>query len=248
MTELPAARGVPAVTAAQMAEIDRVAVDEIGLSIEMLMENAARGVALAARALLGGTVDGRRVVCLAGSGNNGGDALGAARRLHGWGADVRCVLTGPRDDLHGELNKRQHDIVRRAGIEVAGPDDPRLAQAELVVDGLLGYSVRGAPRGSAEALIRGANASGVPILSVDLPSGLDPDTGAPLGAAIRARATVTLGLPKVGLLRMEARPLVGDLLLADIAVPAYAYDRFGIDARGCFVAGDLVRVATGPRS
>ncbi len=248
MIELPVARGVPAVTAAQMAEIDRAAVEEIGISIEMLMENAARGVALAARALLGGSVDGRRVVCLAGGGNNGGDALGAARRLHGWGAAVRCVLSGTRDDLHGDLNKRQHDIAARAGIEIdVGADHPRLEAAELIVDGLLGYSVRGAPRGSVETLIRAANASRVPILAVDLPSGLDPDTGAPLGAAIRAAATVTLGLPKAGLVGPGARPFVGDLLLADIAVPAYAYDRFGIDARRCFVAGDLVRVAGAPR-
>ncbi|MDE3111845.1 MAG: NAD(P)H-hydrate epimerase [Chloroflexota bacterium] len=246
--DLPATGEVPVVTAAQMAEIDRVAVDEIGISVEMLMENAARGVALAARALLGGSVDGRRIVCVAGSGNNGGDALGAARRLRGWGARVRCVLSVARDDLHGDLNKRQLDIARRAGIDVAPAAGARLEEADLIVDGLLGYSVRGAPHGTVAALIAAANASGVPVLAVDLPSGLHPDTGAPLGAAVRAAATVTLGLPKAGLLRPVARPFVGQLLLADIAVPPHAYDRFGIDARGVFVAGDLVRVATAERS
>lgn len=251
--DLPVARDVPTVTAAQMAEIDRAAVEEIGISIEMLMENAARAIALAARALLGGSVAGRRVVCLAGSGNNGGDALAAARRLHGWGADVRCVLATGRDGLHGELNKRQYDIAGRMGIALASVSaapagQATLDEADLIVDGLIGYSIRGAPRGSVEALIRAAIAAGAAILAVDLPSGLDPDTGMPLGTAVHARATVTLGLPKAGLLRPEARPFVGELLLADIAVPAYAYDRFGIDARRCFVAGDLVRVATATRS
>jgi NAD(P)H-hydrate epimerase len=241
IADLPVVRGIPHVTAAQMAEVDRAAVEDYGISIEMLMENAARGVALACRALLG-TLSGRRIVCLAGTGNNGGDALAAARRLHGWGANVRCVLSGTRDGLHGDLNKRQHDVAVRSGIPVAGTDDARLDGADLLVDGLLGYSVTGAPRGNVELLIREADRSGVPMIAIDLPSGLDPDTGTPLGLAVRAAATVTLALPKAGLLGPHARSLVGELLLADIGVPPAVYERFGIDARGCFVAGDLVRV------
>ncbi|MBI2983187.1 MAG: hypothetical protein HYY42_03240, partial [Chloroflexi bacterium] len=115
--ELPSVTGVPSVTAAQMAEVDRAAVDELGISTEMLMENAARQVALACREMLG-SVEGRRIVCLAGTGNNGGDALAAARRLHVWGAEVRCVATAAREGLHGELNKRQHDILERIGIPI----------------------------------------------------------------------------------------------------------------------------------
>ncbi len=247
LEDLPAARAVPVVTAAQMAEVDRASVEEYGISIEMLMENAARGMALACRALLG-RLDGRRIVCLSGTGNNGGDALAAARRLHGWGADVRCVLAGARDGLHGELNKRQHDIAARLGIAIASTDAARLDDADLIVDGLLGYNVRGAPRGNAEELIREADRSRVPILAVDLPSGLDPDSGTPLGIAVRAAATVTLALPKAGLVRPNARSLVGELLVTDIGIPPAVYDRFGIDARGCFADGDLVRVALASRS
>jgi len=238
--DLPAVSGMPMVTAAQMAEVDRIAVEELGVSIEMLMENAARQIALACRAVLG-SVDGRRIVCLAGTGNNGGDALAAARRLHGWGADVRCVLSADRERLHGDLNKRQHDVARRIGVDVATADAARLDDADLIVDGLLGYSVRGAPRGATEALIRDADRSRVPIVSIDLPSGLDPDTGEPLGIAVRAAVTVTLALPKQGLLRTASRNLVGELLVADIGIPHAAYERFGIDARRCFVDGDLVR-------
>lgn len=238
---LPTLSGVPSVTAAQMAAVDRATVEEHGIGLEMLMENAARQVALACRAVLG-DVEGRRIVCLAGNGNNGGDALAAARRLHGWGADVRCVLSAGADRLHGPVNKLQHDIARGLGIPIASVDDARLDDADLLIDGLLGYSVRGAPRGSVELLIREADRSRVPIVAIDLPSGLDPDTGEPLGVAIRAAATVTLALPKAGLMRTPARNLVGELLLADIGIPPSAYERFGIDARRCFVSGDLVRV------
>lgn len=242
--DLPAVRGIPSVTAAQMAEIDRVAV-EVGISTEMLMENAARQVALACREALG-RLAGRRIVCLAGSGNNGGDTFAAARRLHVWGAAVRCVTTA-REARPG-LSGRQRGILGRIGVEVAGVDEARLEEADLIVDGLLGYSVRGAPRGDTEVLIREADRSRVPIVAVDLPSGLDPDTGEPLGVAIRAAVTVTLALPKAGLLRSRRRAeadvgdLIGTLLVADIGIPPSLYDRFGVDARRCFVDGDLVRV------
>lgn len=238
--DLPLAQA-PAVTAAQMAEIDRVAVDEYGMSIEMLMENASRTVARGARVLLGGRVDGRRIVALAGHGNNGGDALGAARHLANWGARARAIVAGSADALHG-LPRRQHDLLAALGIEPESVDAS--LDADLILDGLLGYSVSGAPRRDVARLIERANASGVPVLAIDLPSGLHPDAGEPLGATIRALVTVTLALPKVGVLRPEAAPFVGQLLLADIAIPPAAYDRFGIDARGVFAEGELVIVAT----
>ncbi|MEK7285422.1 MAG: NAD(P)H-hydrate epimerase, partial [Chloroflexota bacterium] len=239
---LPAIRSAPTVTAAQMAEVDRVAVEEYGIALEMLMENASRQVAAAARALLE-DVEGRTIVCVAGSGNNGGDAIGAARRLHGWGATVRCVLSAAPDRLHATA-RLQHDILRRLGVPIASADEARFDDADLIVDGLLGYSVSGAPRGDIELLIREADRSRVPILAIDLPSGIDPDTGQPLGIAIRAAATVTLALPKAGLLRTAFRSLVGELLIADIGIPPVVYERFGIDARRLFVSGDLVRVVS----
>lgn len=259
LDELPAIRDVPTVTASQMAEVDRVAIHEYGIAIEMLMENASAAVATAARVLLD-DVEGKRIVCLAGSGNNGGDALGTARRLHGWGAEVSCVLSAPVERV-GPTTRTQYEILRRLRVVVSTPglraaategrseasptgasDAPGLAEADLIVDGLLGYSVRGSPRGRVEGLIVEANRSRAPILAIDVPSGLDPDTGEPLGVAIRAACTVTLALPKAGIVRGPARSLVGELLLADIGIPAAAYERFGIDARRCFVSGDLVRV------
>ncbi len=235
--DLPALRDVPAATAAQMAEVDRIASEELGIGLEMLMENASRQIAAAARAFLG-DVAGRRIVAIAGTGNNGGDALGAARHLFGWGAETSAVLSGPVEKLR-PLGHRQHDALVKIGARVGDAD---FDGAYLLLDGLLGYSVSGPPRGTTAELIRGANASRVPILAIDLPSGLHPDSGEPLGVTIRAALTVTLALPKRGLLETRSRALVGELLLADIGIPAKAYERIGIDARGLFERGDLVRI------
>jgi len=247
LDDLPAIRSVPVVTAAQMAEVDRVASEELGIALAVLMENASRQVAAAARALLG-SVEGKRVIALAGSGNNGGDALGAARHLLGWGADARVALSGAPDRLR-DLARAQHDILVKLGVPIAsaaesgaGAIGEELADADLVLDGLLGYSVSGAPHGAVAELIAAAERSAVPVLAIDLPSGLDPDDGMPLGTAIAARVTVTLALPKLGLTLPPARRYVGELLLADIGIPAKAYARFGIDARRVFASGDLVRV------
>jgi NAD(P)H-hydrate epimerase len=235
--DLPALRQVPSVTAAQMAEADRIASEDLGVAVELLMENASHQIATAARLFLG-SVAGKRIVALAGSGNNGGDALGALRHLSGWGAEVRAMLSGPAERLR-PLARRQHDILDRLGLR---RDDAAVGDADLILDGLLGYSVAGPPRDAVADLIRAANTSRLPILAIDLPSGLDPDTGEPLGVTIRAALTVTLALPKRGLIETRSHALVGDLLLADIGIPAQAFDHLALDARGLFVSGDLVRI------
>jgi len=96
---LPAVRGVPSVTAAQMAEIDRITIEDFQIPVDVLMENASRQIAAAARAFLGGSVAGKRVIALVGSGNNGGDAAGAVRHLLNWGARVSAEVTGPQDRM-----------------------------------------------------------------------------------------------------------------------------------------------------
>jgi NAD(P)H-hydrate epimerase len=235
---LAALRDVPSATAAQMAEADRIASAELGIPLEVLMENAARQIAAAARAFFDGSVAGRRVVAIAGSGNNGGDAFGAIRHLSGWGADVGAMLSGPADRLR-PLARKQHAILTALGLFTGNVD---LSSAELIIDGLLGYSAIGPPRDAVADLVRAANAARVPILAVDLPSGMHPDTGEPLGVTIRAALTVTLALPKRGLIETRSRALVGDLLLADIGIPPQAFDRLTIETRGLFVNGDLVRI------
>lgn len=233
---LPTLRDVPSATAAQMAAADRIASEELGISLELLMENASRQIAVAARVFLGG-VAGKRIVALAGSGNNGGDALGALRHLLGWGAHVGAVLSGPAERLR-PLARRQHDTLEMLGVRL----DAAAGDADLLIDGLLGYSITGPPRDAVSDLIRAANATRIPILAVDLPSGLHPDTGEPLGVTIRAALTVTLALPKRGVMTTRSHSQVGALLLADIGIPPRAFDRSGIETRGLFERGDLVRI------
>ena len=235
--DLPTLRDVPSATAAQMGEADRIASEELGIPLEWLMENASHQIAVAARVFLG-SVANKRIVAFVGSGNNGGDALGALRHLSGWGANVGAVLSGPSERLR-PLARRQHEILTKLGLprEAIAVDD-----ADLVIDGLLGYSVTGPPRDAVADLIRAANASRLPILAVDLPSGLHPDTGEPLGVTIRAALTVTLALPKRGLIAARSRALVGDLLLADIGIPPQVFDRLTIETRGLFESADLVRI------
>jgi hydroxyethylthiazole kinase-like uncharacterized protein yjeF len=221
-----------------MAEMDRRAI-EFGIDVETLMENAGVAVARLARRMLGGDAEGRKVVCIAGKGNNGGDALVAGRHLSNWGAEVAVVLGAKREDF-GESSGRQLKMLQIAGLETGGAETD-FGKAELLVDGLLGYNGRGDPREPVAGLIRLMNSSGTQTLAVDLPSGLDATKGAPGDPCVRAKATVTFGLPKEGFLAQESWSFVGELYLADISFPPQIYRRFGQEA-GLFGKETLVRV------
>ncbi len=224
----------PVVTAAQMREVDRVMIDDIGIDLVRMMENAGRVLAeLAVRVF-----DPDRVVVLAGSGGNGGGGLVAARHLSNRGRDVRVVLAKDPAVLTG-VPAQQHAILRRMGVDVSSvQDDCDLSGmtalaggADLIIDALLGYSLAGDPRGPAAALIEWANTYPAPVLALDTPSGLDVTSGRVGHPCIRAVATLTLALPKRGLL--GAAP-VGDLWLADISVPAVVYQSLNIEIGDIF--------------
>jgi len=251
---LPVVRAAdaPVATATQMAEIDRLASAELGISLEALMENASRQIAAATRVVFGDRAL-QDVVAVTGTGNNGGDALGALRYLHQAGARVEAYLVTAREGLR-PLARQQCDSLERLGVpihETTSATDwtlvDRLKRADVVIDGLLGYGARGAPRGEVLRMITVVVAGGYGrVVAVDIPSGLDPDTGTRLGdmraTPVQAALTVTLGLPKPGLLADVARSHVGELLVADIGIPAEPFARLGIEMRGLFARGSLVRV------
>ena len=226
-------------TAEEMAEVDRAAIQEFGIDVLILMENAGVAVATLARRMLGGTVLGKRVSCLVGKGNNGGDGLVAARHLRGWGAEVAVVLGEGRAGLR-DVPARQMEILEKMGVRAAGPEG-KLEESDLLVDALLGYNSRGDPPELVAGLIRKANDSGVAVLAVDLPSGLDATTGDPGEPCVVATATVSFGFPKTGFLNQRARPFVGELYLADISLPAGAYRKYARPS-GIFGEDSLVRV------
>jgi NAD(P)H-hydrate epimerase len=227
-----------------MREVDRLMTEEAGISLSQMMENAGRCLATRARDMLGGDLRGQRTTVLAGRGGNGGGGLVAARRLSVWGAAVTVVLAQAREEMRG-VPKLQLTILEWMGIpiQVRGTQTAELfAESELIVDALIGYSLRGAPAEPVASLIRMANASDRPILALDLPSGLDGDTGLPSDPTIRAGETLTLALPKRGLLNPLARRWVGKLSLADISVPEAVYRRMGLAVGPIFARSDIVPV------
>jgi NAD(P)H-hydrate epimerase len=234
------------VTADEMARIDHWMTTEVGVSLLQMMENAGRATArLALERFLEGTAVGRVVTVLAGRGGNGGGALAAARDLLHWGASVEVFLaTGPTD-LRGAA-ARQLGILRwhEAPIRSVG-DLVRATAPSLVIDGLVGYSLRGEVRGPAADAVDWAVSQPAPVLALDVPTGIDATTGEVRGRAVHASATLTLGLPKRGLLAERARPFVGELYLADIGIPPELFARLDPprDAFGVFSAGDLIRIA-----
>lgn len=237
---------IPALTARQMAEIDRIMLDDFGVDTLQLMEVAGHAVAVfARRRFLGGDARGKWIIVLCGSGGNGGDGMVAARFLLAWGASPEVWLS--RRPVPGKgIADHQLAILERLGVPIHDPTTtPSVPAADLVIDALLGFSLAGAPAGETAALIAAANAQPAPVLAVDLPSGLEATDGIVYDPCIRAEATLTLALPKTGLLAPAARAVVGELVVADIGVPAAAYARLGVEAGPLFATGDFLLEGTG---
>ena len=238
------ASSVPFLTTAQMVEVDRAMIEDYEILLIQMMENAGRNLAhVARRRFLSNAPSGKRVVVLAGVGGNGGGALVCARRLRNWGAAVEVFTTKPVDEFT-EIPRHQLGVAAKMGIPIVIGAPPLGTRADLVVDGLIGYSLDGAPRDIARDMIRWALAQEASVLALDAPSGVDTTTGRALDPAIVATATMTLALPKEGL-RVEAvRAHVGELYLADISVPPelYAEPALGLEVRPLFAQSDVVRL------
>lgn len=221
---VPSSRGRPfgtsvvcAPTSRQAARFDRVAIEERGVPEPALMENAGRQAALIVQHL---HPDGR-VAALVGSGNNGGDALVCLRALAAWGRTVTAIVVGKRVSEDSVL----HDW-RLPTIDLQGKDGSAtetvarvLGDAAVVVDGLLGTGIRGAPRSRYAAAIEAANAADRPIVALDAPSGVDGASGAVPGVAVRAALTVAFGWPKLGTMLHPGRGHCGRIVAVEIGFP-----------------------------
>lgn len=209
-------------TRAEVRDLDRQAIEEFGLPGIVLMENAGRG---ATEKLLSAGVSGRVVVCC-GKGNNGGDGFVIARHLENQGVAVQVLLFAEFDEVQGDAGVNL-GVLRKAGtplhtiteMSTGGNLEDHLANAEWIVDALLGTGTRGPVREPYAGVIEAMNRSDARRFSVDLPSGLDCDTGAAPGPCVRAELTVTFVAPKVGFAAPGATKFTGDIQVVDIGLP-----------------------------
>ncbi|NLO73677.1 MAG: NAD(P)H-hydrate dehydratase [candidate division WS1 bacterium] len=211
-------------SAEQMREIDRRAVQEYGLPGVCLMENAGGAAARSAEELWLEAGASGPVVVLCGPGNNGGDGLVVARRLHNRGVPVRAFLAVATDKLKGEA-ALNCTLAKNFGIELTEtPSRAALRRglqgAGLVVDALLGTGLTGPVRNEIAAWIEAATRTPAPVLAVDIPSGISSETGQVMGLALPANRTVTFGLAKVGMYLFPGREYSGEIVVADISLPA----------------------------
>jgi len=210
-------------TRAQVRAVDARAINEFGIPSLVLMENAGRG---AAEWLLDRLELGMRVLVLCGPGNNGGDGGVVARQLDLHGVPTRVVWYGEPAQFSSDartqfeiLNHARFDQVVEAGPVSGDRLAAWLADADWVVDALQGTGLSRVVQGPLRQVIEALNASGKAVLALDLPSGLDADTGQPLGVAVHAAATVTFVAPKVGFAVPGASSYTGPVHVAHIGVP-----------------------------
>jgi len=212
----------PTLSRQKVRQLDRRAMDEFGISGTVLMENAGRGVADTLCSL---GITGPVVICC-GRGNNPGDGFVLARHLDLRGYEVRVLLFADPESLNGDAAVNFH-ILEKTDVPIEyldeenpGPRlDQRLAGAAWAIDGLLGTGARGEPRAPLDVVIDRINEAEVPTLALDLPSGLDCDTGRPATHTIRAAHTCTFAVAKPGLVLPQSAPYVGQLHVLDIGAP-----------------------------
>ena len=213
---------MPYLTRAQVREIDRRCIEEFHIPGVVLMENASRGVADAAGeellALIGKSAG--RILILCGGGNNGGDGLAAARHLHNRDSHVQIGLTLDPAKYQGDaLIQWQIVQAMRLPIFSATAQTIRRTTADLIIDALFGTGLTTPPRDPFPDIVDAIEATKFPVLAVDLPSGLDCDTGQPLGRAVRAKRTVTFVAEKAGFVNPQSVEYTGRVTVSDIGAP-----------------------------
>jgi hydroxyethylthiazole kinase-like uncharacterized protein yjeF len=216
--------------AAQMREADRRTIDEIGIPSLVLMENAGRQVVAAMEAIYADLLE-RQVAVLCGRGNNGGDGFVVARTLVQRGVDVSVFVLGLISDVRGDA-RINLEILGRLGVTVVEVSDGQawelhlseVRDCTLIVDAIFGTGLNAPVSGLIESVITDINASSIPVVSIDLPSGLSADSCDPRGESIEAETTVTLAAPKLPLVLPPAETRAGDIVIADVGIPSDVLD------------------------
>ncbi|HEX7343618.1 MAG TPA: NAD(P)H-hydrate dehydratase [bacterium] len=209
-------------TAEEMHRLDTAAIEEGGVPGMILMENAAVGILRVIRDALGVNLRQRKFIIVCGRGNNGGDGYALARHLFNRGGEVHVLSFGPIADLKGDAAQNAL-IYQNIGGNILelrqGGAIPELPSADLIIDALLGTGLAGSAKGQIARAIEWVNSRPEPVLSVDIPSGVESDTGLAHGPAVQANWTVTMGLLKRGLVLPPGRDLAGKITIANISLP-----------------------------
>jgi NAD(P)H-hydrate epimerase len=223
-------------TREQMIEVDRIAIEETGPNLWQMMENAGRNLAELTIKLANKDWKQKEIIVLAGKGNNGGGGICAARHLMNHSAKVKLILAD--EDNLGEVPNYQKRVYESAGGNSFSLSDLDNFQPDLIIDAIIGYNLKGAPNGNLKQMIMWANSKKVNIISLDIPSGIDSNTGEAPGEFINAFATLTLALPKTGLQNDK----VGRLFLGDIGIPKKVYNEIGVNFDSPFKKKYIVEI------
>ena len=208
-----------AITAKEMSSVDELMINYYGISLVQMMENAGLSLAMLASKIIKYKKN-KKIVVLVGKGNNGGGSLVAARHLHNFGYKVEVISS---NKSLKKIPLRQLKILKKMKVSIYNYNNKKIEKiingSDLIVDGLLGYNSKGNPYGAIKDLIEIANNSKKKILSLDIPSGLDPDTGKTYNPCIKANYTLTLAYPKKGLLAKKSKKYTGKLYLSYLTIP-----------------------------
>jgi len=214
---------VAAVTTEQMIEIDRIAIEETGPKLFQMMENAGRNLAELTIETLGKNWKKQNIVVLAGTGGNGGGGICAARHLANHGANVKVCVTEPVKLK--EVAAYQFHILKSTNANIISIEELKKENPDLIIDAIIGYSLIGEPKGKSLELIKWATQQLGIKISLDIPSGVNSTTGEAAIQHIKPDITMTLALPKTGLLPS----VTGELFLADIGIPKNVYEKLGLN-------------------
>lgn len=227
---------VPAVTKEQMIEIDRIAIEETDPNLFQMMENAGRNIAELTIKTLGKSWKKSEILILAGTGGNGGGGICAARHLANKGANVSVCMT----DIEKlkEVPKYQLHILKSTNAKIISIKELKNENPDLIIDAIIGYSLVGNPKGTSAEMIEWASEKLGVRLSLDVPSGVNATTGEVMATFINPDLTMTLALPKTGLIPS----VTGELYLADIGIPKKVFEKIGLKYQTPFNDNYIVKL------
>ena len=234
---------IPYISVEQMIEVDRLMIEHYGILLIQMMENAGRDLSELLIHKLLSKKKNISILVLCGSGGNGGGAMVGARHLSNKGFDVDVVFSKNINELSG-IPLHQAKILQKLPVTLYEKVLPKKEKEyDMIIDGIIGYSLKGAPRGFSKEMIDYCNRSKVKVLSLDMPSGLGSDNLSDNSSIVKATYTMTLALPKVFLKDERFKRYIGKLFLADISVPSSLYKLMGLDVSDkLFSQGSVIEI------